>query len=285
MRTFYRSSLLISTLICGTFLNAQNIGGRYLKPIYSHVTKKPNLAYGRSLNDRARLQTHLLDIYEPTKDTLAARPVIVLIHGGGFTAGNKANMSAYAVEFAKRGYVAVSINYRLSTKPMRSHPPDANFVAAVDDAKEDAFGAIRWLRANAARYRLDKGRIAVMGFSAGAITALAVNFDQETQRQENDGGRGQSTAISTIVEMAGGIDTTWISPNEKPVLIIHGTKDEDVSFAYALAISKACQAKGIPVMLQPAPNATHYLSPFFSRIASGTPQWFKAYMVDAKPVY
>ena len=285
MRTFCYCSLCLGMLICGTSLNPKDIARRYLNPVFSHVTKKINLTYGRSLNDRARLQTHLLDLYEPTKDILTARPVIVLIHGGGFTGGNKADMSAYAVEFARRGYVAVSINYRLATKPMKTHPPDANFIAAVDDAKEDAFGAIRWLRANAGRYRLDKGRIAVMGFSAGAITALAVNFDQETQRHENDGGRGQSTAISTIVEMAGGIDTTWISPNEKPVLIIHGTKDDGVSFAYALAINKACQAKNIPVMLQPAQDATHNLSPFFSRIASGTPQWFKAYMVDAKPVY
>ncbi|GAB2578033.1 alpha/beta hydrolase [Spirosoma areae] len=289
MHTLYLPSLFMAILGCVANVNAQPMAAhsaqRYLNPVFPNIIKTPNLAFGQSVNDQGRLQRHLLDIYQPARDTVAARPVIVLLHGGGFVNGDKANMTDYAREFARRGYVAVSINYRLATKPLKTNPPDANFLAAVDNAKEDAFGAIRWLRANAAKYRLDKGRIALMGYSAGAITALAVNFDQGTQRQENDGGRGQSTAISTIVEISGGIDTTMIKGNEKPVLIIHGTKDKGVKYGYALAINKACKEKGIPVLLQPVLDGTHDIRPVFSQIASGTPQWFRVFLVDAKPAY
>ena len=257
---------------------------RYVDPLPNPVVTTLNVAYGKSKNDKGRLQTHTLDIYQPDNDPLQARPVIVLIHGGGFRSGDKAQMADYANLYAQHGYVTVSINYRLAKKKFKESLTDPNFVAAVNDAKEDAFGAIRWLRANAAQWRIDKGRIALLGYSAGAATALSVNFDQETQRQENDAALDQSTAISTIVEMAGLTDPALISPTGKPLLMIHGVNDPGIKFQYATEMYGICQANRVPVVLQSTPGG-HDLAPYFPEIASGTLDWFKTYLVDAKPVY
>ena len=257
---------------------------RYLDPLPNPIVTTLNVAYGKSKNDKGRLQTHTLDIYQPGNDPLQARPVIVLIHGGGFRSGNKNDMASYAKLYAQYGYVAVSINYRLATKKIIFSPDDANFVAALDNAKEDAFGAVRWLRANAAQWRIDKGRIALLGYSAGAVTALSVNFDQQTQRQENNAALDQSIGVSTIVEMAGLTDPVLISPTGKPLLMIHGVNDPGIKFQYATELYRVCQANRVPVVLQSTPGG-HDLAPYFPEIASGTLDWFKTYLVDAQPVY
>ena len=257
---------------------------RYVDPLPNPIVTTVNVPYGKSKNDKGDSKTHSLDIYQPGNDPLQARPVIVLIHGGGFTSGDKALMADYANLYAQHGYVAVSINYRLATKKLKESLTDPNFVAAVNDAKEDAFGAIRWLRANAAQWRIDKGRIALLGYSAGAVTALSVNFDQKAQRKENNAALDQSTAISTIVEMAGLTDPTLVSPAGKPLLMIHGVNDPGVKYQYATELYRVCQANRLRVVLQSTPGG-HDVAPYFPEIASGTLDWFKTYLVDAQPVY
>src|SRR5206468_3600241 len=94
----------------------------------------------------------LLDLYRPE----AARgplPLIVWVHGGGWSAGSKEN--SQAILLSGRGYAVASINYRLSGV--------ATFPAQIEDCR----AAIRWLRANAAKYNLDPNRIGVWGGSAG----------------------------------------------------------------------------------------------------------------------
>ena len=157
-------------------------------------------------------------------------------------------------------------------------------MAAIDDAKEDVFGAIRWLRANAAQWRIDKGRISVMGFSSGATIAFSVNFDQQTQRQENDADLSQSTAISTVVELVGLTDPALINPNGKPVLMIHGEKDTGIKKEQVLTIFQTCQAKRIPVMLRFTAGG-HDMAPYIKEIGIGSSVWLKAFLVDAQPVY
>ncbi len=97
------------------------------------------------------------------------------MHGGGFTAGDKASGAGKANYFARLGYVVVSINYRLLSPDGcggdREPPPICT--QAVMAAQHDAQAAVRWLRANAATYRIDTDRIAVGGASAGAVTSLA----------------------------------------------------------------------------------------------------------------
>ena len=94
----------------------------------------------------------LLDLYLPEKSA-GKLPVIVSVHGGGWTAGNKE--ASPGLRFSGRGYAVASINYRLSG--------EAIFPAQIEDCK----AAIRWLRANAEKYNLDSDCIAAWGASAG----------------------------------------------------------------------------------------------------------------------
>src|SRR4051794_20174400 len=95
------------------------------------------------------------------------RPGIVVIHGGGWIEGDKSSFvfrdrraPANIVEFARQGFVAVSINYRLAQ--------EAPFPAALEDCK----AAVRWLRAHAKEYNLDRGHIGAYGNSAGGHLAM-----------------------------------------------------------------------------------------------------------------
>ena len=97
-----------------------------------------------------------LDIYLPNEGK-GPFPVIIFIHGGAFMFGDKADDQVNpALEGVKRGYAVVSVNYRMSG--------EAVFPAAIQDVK----AAIRFVRANAAKYHLDPKRIASFGNSAGA---------------------------------------------------------------------------------------------------------------------
>ena len=95
-----------------------------------------------------------LDMARP-KDAKGPLPAIVCIHGGGFRAGNRQHHDRLCLQLAERGYVAVTVTYRLA--------PKFQFPAAVNDVK----AAVRWLRANAAKFGIDAERIGTTGDSAG----------------------------------------------------------------------------------------------------------------------
>jgi pectinesterase len=103
-----------------------------------------------------------LDIFCPAARTEKVLPGVLLIHGGGWSSGSKAHLVPMAQQLAGHGYVAASVEYRLS--------PEAKFPAAVLDLQ----AAIRWLKANSGEYHLDTSRIAVLGCSAGAQLASLI---------------------------------------------------------------------------------------------------------------
>ena len=125
----------------------------------------------------------LLDVYRPADSNLPPlRPGFILIHGGGFTGGSKTNATMVSLgnAYAQRGYVSVSINYRLvrddpPTEDLARDPGDLVSVAAAA-ARVDAARAVEWMRANAASYRIDPNRIAIGGYSDGAITSMGVAY-------------------------------------------------------------------------------------------------------------
>jgi acetyl esterase/lipase len=109
----------------------------------------------------------ILDLYKPA-DSAQPRPLVIYLHGGGWLAGHTRHSAAFEdwpgvlASIAARGYVVASVEYRLSS--------EAAFPAAVQDVK----AAIRWLRAHATQYGIDKSRAVVWGGSAGGQLAALV---------------------------------------------------------------------------------------------------------------
>src|SRR5687767_6513415 len=127
----------------------------------------PDLVTGQPVN-------LLLDVYQPVGDSSTNRPVVIWVHGGGFATGSKANTARVAYEYAQRGYVTLSINYRLDPgNQCDGAATDPAEIARCNRAKlaaqHDAQAVVRWVRANAGALGVDPGRIAIGGFSAGAV--------------------------------------------------------------------------------------------------------------------
>ncbi len=103
-----------------------------------------------------------LDVCAPPSG--AARPALVLVHGGSFTGGSRTQFHAVCLQAARRGYVAFAIDYRLSTT---AHP------VRYPDQLADLSRAVAWITAPArlAAYRVDRTRLGIVGESAGAVLA------------------------------------------------------------------------------------------------------------------
>ena len=124
-------------------------------------------------------------------------PAIVCIHGGGFRAGKREGYDKLCVTLAQQGYVAITVTYRLA--------PAFPFPAAVQDCK----AAVRWLRANAAKYHVDPARIGVTGGSAGGHLAQFLGVTMGVKEFEGDGGNlDQSSNVACVVNFYGPSDFT-----------------------------------------------------------------------------
>jgi acetyl esterase/lipase len=143
-----------------------------------------------------------LDLAMPKDLAGKPRPGIVVIHGGGWLEGDKSSFvfkdrtaPANIVDFAKLGFVAVTVNYRLST--------EAPFPAAVEDCK----CAVRWLRAHAREYNLDAEHIGAWGNSAGGHLALLLAMAGKEAGLEGDGPfQDQSSLVQAAISDSGPID-------------------------------------------------------------------------------
>ena len=233
---------------------------RYRDPVFSSVAVSPGITY-RSAPDNSGNPVALeLDLYQPTGDTVSRRPAVVWVHGGGFAVGDKGSGRNFATYFARRGYVAVSINYRLLAPPGCGGNPDPTpqCEQAALAAQHDAQAAVRWLRANAAFLGVDRDRIAMAGSSAGAITSLLAAW-----RSEDPGTSGNpepSSAIRAAVSISGGTPTNeYITAGDAPAIFFHGTADRTVFYSWAVGNAAAMYNLGIPVVLEPFEGAGHGL--------------------------
>jgi acetyl esterase/lipase len=145
--------------------------GRYSTAVHPlwQITQVPNLEYRTAIDHLGQSVSLQLDIFLPPAGEPAARPTLVLVHGGGFHSGSRENLFGTAREYARRGFVTTAISYRLQP----NDTPEEQLVAAAD-AIDDSMEAIRYLKANATTYGIDTTRIGVLGLSAGGAIALAL---------------------------------------------------------------------------------------------------------------
>ena len=223
---------------------------RYRDPIFNAVTVTSNVTYGSAVNSVGQAITLQLDVYQPTGDTVTSRPAIVWVHGGSFCCGSKtsAELVDEATTFAKAGYVNVSINYRLESPGCSGS--FSNCGVAIQEATADAQTAVRYLRTNAATYRIDPNRIAIGGSSAGAITALNVGYASSENptatraRRALDLGRQARAAPRS-------------SPGDAAALDFHCTTDPLVAYQSAVNTINAAQAQGLDAFLESFDGTCH----------------------------
>lgn len=160
--------------------------------LYLYQTRAPDFA---DVTYASASPSQKLDLYLP--QGAGPHPVVVFIHGGAFKFGDKAGMGAnfsHDVTAANAAGIALaSINYRMSG--------EARFPAAVQDAR----AAVRFLRANAARYHLDPARIALWGQSAGGNIALMAGLSSGDARFDLPGSRLNAVPdrVNAVVSMYG----------------------------------------------------------------------------------
>ncbi len=213
---------------------------RYRDPIFSQVQLRKDVAFGSAVNRYTQqTQTLRMDIYEPQGDSAAARPCLVMVHGGGFYTGRKngPNYTRVCNEAAQRGYLAVSIDYRL--RPKSGKTTRINVIDAAHDMK----AAVRWLRKNKASLRLDADRISCIGSSAGSVTCLYAAY---THDEGNSGNPGHSSRLHVVIDLWGHLaDLSQMTAGEAPVQIIHGDQDPVVPYTKAVALKQRADQVGV----------------------------------------
>jgi acetyl esterase/lipase len=151
-----------------------------------------------------------LDLARP--DGEGPFPAVVFIHGGGWQGGDRKMYRDDIEEFAKRGYVAATVTYRLvnTKKPEKER---VIFPAQINDVK----CAVRFLRANAKRYHLDPNRIGATGGSAGGHLVLMLGTTDTSAMLEGDGGNPDvSSRVQAVVNYFGPTDFPyWYTSTEK----------------------------------------------------------------------
>jgi acetyl esterase/lipase len=145
-----------------------------------------------------------LDLARP-QDGNGPFPAIVFIHGGGWVGGDRQSFRSKIEDAARRGYVAVTITYRLAQPDPDTELGKVPFPAQIQDCK----CAVRWIRFVAEKYRIDPDRIGVAGASAGGHLSLLVGLAEETAGLEGAGGHAEhSSRVRAVVNLFGPTDLT-----------------------------------------------------------------------------
>ena len=181
-----------------------------------------------------------LDVYEPAGDSLSKRPLVMLLHGGAFYMHSKDEicMVEWCRELARRGYVAVSIDYRLGFRLNKGAIERAGYRAL-----QDALSALRFLVSEKETYRIDERAVFVGGSSSGAITALNTVFMNDDNRpastrrlgppEPTDHRRDHAYSILGIIDMWGAVnDLSMLETADVPILGFQSRGDRTVPFGH-----------------------------------------------------
>lgn len=226
-----------------------------------------------------------LDLYLPVHESGKSRPAIVIIHGGGWHGGDKAagREKNLGNTLAAAGYVCASINYRLARK---SDDLAERLRDVWPGNLHDCKTAVRFLRRNAGKYNVDAEHIGAIGGSAGGhlVSMLAVT-EPSDKLDSAELYEDFSSRIQAVVPMYGVHDViaqarlrenklteddielcrqaspvTYITSDDPPALILHGTKDALVPVEQSRILHKRLQAADVPstlLIIKDAPHSFH----------------------------
>src|SRR5258706_7281806 len=208
-------------------------------------------------------------------------PGVVLIHGGGFSAGVRDSYLPMAIKLAQNGYVAAAVSYRLT--------PMFQFPLPLHDVK----AAVRFLRAQGGKYSVDKEHMAAIGASAGATWSQFLAITRDMPQFEGTGAnREESSSVDCAVSYYGRSDMrrayegsrnaadalppllggdrmnaldahfrasplNWVNPDSAPILAIHGTRDQNVPFEQSVWLVERLRSVGVEAELETLAEAAH----------------------------
>lgn len=274
----------------------------------TEVVVEKDIVYGKVENDDLKL-----DLARPEHAT-GLLPGIVYIHGGGWSGGNRGIYQNDIQEAARRGYVAVTIEYRL-TRPDKSGKAKYPFPAQIEDCK----CAVRWLRANAEKYHVDPKRIGATGGSAGGHLSLLVGVTGSEKKFDGTGGNPDvSSQVQAVVNYFGPTDlakmyhyekrvdrlldtlvggtpqeraaeyksaspVTYVVKDVCPILSIHGTADKLVPVDQAVEFDAAMKKAGATSQLMILEGQGHgFTGPADEKAREATFAFFDRYLKPAK---
>ena len=206
----------------------------YLYPLFEKIDIQEDIEFSRVINFEGKFEKLLLDVYSPAGDIEPERPVILWIHGGGFRPGNDKTQKyivKLSTDFAGKGYVCVSINYRVRKNPKDDKP------GTMANALEDAMAGLNWIRKNSRKLNIDPEKIIVGGGSAGGM--LAVNL---CYKDPSMGQKWNKKGIIGLVDLWGSPDESYsfykVDQYDPPTIIVHGTADSLVSYSNSEKLAK-----------------------------------------------
>ena len=236
---------------------------RYLNQVFENIDIQKDIEFGTVTNADGKSEKLLLDIYSPQGDTQSDRPVMLLFHGGGFRPGNDKTQSyivRLATDFAKRGYVCVSPNYRIRTNPKDDQK------GTMTDALADAMSALYWIRSNHEKLKVDLKKIIVGGGSAGGM--LAVNFCCKDQTASE---KWDKSGIVALIDLWGSPDPSYlfstVDKNDPPTILVHGTADKLVNYENSVQLAKQLESNHVKYELVTLEGGEHTPVKFYDLFA------------------
>jgi poly(3-hydroxybutyrate) depolymerase len=223
---------LVAVALAATLSSCRTMpeSGRYSTALYTdqQLTTVSNIVYATAENASGQMVDLALDLYlPPADDGPELRPMVIAIHGGGFTSGTRSQMAGTARSYARRGFVAATISYRLD--PGASPSNLARYLSAILDAVDDGMESVRWARSVAATYKIDTSRIAMVGSSAGGVIAMGTALMDDL----SPGGPLAAyspkiaSAVSTGVNVTLGFElgVITVTPDDAPIHMFHYSTD------------------------------------------------------------
>ena len=300
----FKHPLLIIGILCITlYANAQTTKCyRYKDIVFSDLTIEKDLSYAPNASPDEK-KSFLFDLFQPSEDHSAPRPLIIWMHGGGFKFGSKdaKGIQLWSKTFAQRGYVCAAINYRLSKKNPLFHFDELqkSCYYAVQDAKE----AVAYFKHHHIEYNIDTNKIILAGNSAGSMIALQAAYSTDAGLAKMAG--ITSTAkkqhgvlkVAAVINFWGGIfDLDWLKNARVPIVSVLGGKDKIVPPTHksaplygGLDIHHKADDLAIPNELKVFDGYSHELekhfNPFFSGGKATQKRWLEAGQFAADFLY
>jgi acetyl esterase/lipase len=212
-----------------------------------------------------------LDVIQPQGEQ--KHPAVLVVHGGAWRMGDRKQLRGYAQALAERGFVCFAIDYRLA--------PQHKFPAQIEDCR----AAVKWIRTNAAKYRVDPKRVGAIGYSAGGHLVTLLGTTGEAPREENGNvdtriqavaAGGAPTDFRRFADngkwaeylMGGDLDTAkenfqaasataFVDKHDAPTFFFNGNKDELVPLDWTESCYEALKKAGVRTEMYVVEGAGH----------------------------